>query len=130
MVPTLEMNVPKWMLGTEYDVDSSYFLELAASEFKIQGLEIDYALMIWEADYRHNGTTFDCAKFRGTKWQRVRNETLQNYLKNAYRVLLTHARQGLIIYVPQGDAEDITRQPPNYHGTYQYLKSIGIQEIV
>lgn len=130
VVPTLEMNVPKWMLGSEYDVDSSYFLELAASEFKIQGLEIDYALMIWEADYRHNGTTFDCAKFRGTKWQRVRNETLQNYLKNAYRVLLTRARQGLIIYVPQGDAEDITRQPPNYHGTYQYLKSIGIQEIV
>lgn len=129
VVPGVEMNVPKWMLGSEYDVDSSYFLELAASEFKIQGLEIDYALVIWEADYRHDGTQFGCSKFRGAKWQNVRNETLKNYLKNSYRVLLTRARQGFIIYVPKGDPDDLTRQPPNYRGTYQYLKSIGIEEI-
>lgn len=129
VVPGLEMNVPKWMLGNEYDVDSSYFLELAASEFKIQGLEIDYALVIWEADYRHDGKEFGCSKFRGSKWQNIRNVTLKNYLKNAYRVLLTRARQGFVIYVPKGDPDDLTRKPPNYFGTYQYLKSIGIEEI-
>lgn len=128
-VPGLEMNVPKWMLGSEYDVDSSYFLELAASEFKIQGLEIDYALMVWEADFRHDGQDFCCAKFKASKWQNVRNKTLQNYLKNAYRVLLTRARQGYVIYVPLGDSDDLTRVPPNYAGTYRYLKDIGIREI-
>ncbi len=129
VVPGVEMDVPKWMLGSEYDVDSSYFLELAASEFKIQGLEVDYALMIWEADYRYDGAQFGCSKFRGAKWQNVRNETLKNYLRNAYRVLLTRARQGYVIYVPQGDPDDLTRQPPNYRGTYEYLKSIGIREL-
>lgn len=128
-VPGIQMNVPKWMLGSEYDVDSSYFLELAASEFKIQGLEIDYALMIWEADFRHDGHCFGCAKFKASKWQNVRNKTLQNYLKNAYRVLLTRARQGYVIYVPPGDSADRTRVPPYYAGTYKYLKEIGIQEV-
>lgn len=129
-VPGLEMNVPKWMLGSEKDVDSSYFLELAASEFKIQGLEVDYALMIWESDYRHVGDGFAYKEFRrGKEWGCIRNPTRQNYLKNAYRVLLTRARQGMVIYVPKGNAEDQTRHPGNYNGTYEYLKDIGIPEL-
>lgn len=130
VVPGLSMNVPKWMLGSEHDVDSSYYLELAASEFKIQGLEIDYALVIWESDYRHDGSGFSFREFRkGHEWGYIRNVTRQNYLKNAYRVLLTRARQGMIIYVPKGNVEDQTRYPGNYNGTYCYLKSIGIPEI-
>lgn len=130
VVPGLEMNVPKWMLGSEHDVDSSYFLELAASEFKIQGLEIDYSLLIWESDYRYDGSGFSYREFRkGRSWGCIRNATRQNYLRNAYRVLLTRARQGMIIYVPKGCKEDQTRYPGNYNGTYCYLKSIGIPEI-
>jgi len=110
-------------------VNSSCCLEIPASEFKVQGLEIDYALLAWDADFRYVEGAFDCYRFRGSCWSRVHQEQRQKYLKNAYRVLLTRARQGLVIFVPEGDPDDETRRPEYYDGTYEYLRSLGLQEI-
>lgn len=124
-----EINHVGWFLNEKDNVDSSYYLEVAASEFKIQGLEIDYAVLAWDADLRYTSNGFDYFKFRGTKWNHVNQEQRQHYLKNAYRVLMTRARQGLIIYIPVGDEEDSSRLTEYYEGTYQYLKHVGIEEI-
>ena len=121
-----EINHVGWFLNEKDNVDSSYYLEVAASEFKVQGLEIDYAVLAWDADLRYTSNGFDYFKFRGTKWN---HEQRQHYLKNAYRVLMTRARQGLIIYIPEGDEEDPSRLTEYYEGTYQYLKHVGIKEI-
>lgn len=124
-----EINHVGWFLNEKDNVDSSYYLEVAASEFKVQGLEIDYAVLAWDADLRYTSNGFDYFKFRGTKWNHVNQEQRQHYLKNAYRVLMTRARQGLIIYIPEGDEEDPSRLMEYYEGTYQYLKHVGIKEI-
>lgn len=116
-------------LNEKDNVDSSYYLEVAASEFKVQRLEIDYAVLVWDADLRYTSNGFDYFKFRGTKWNHVNQEQRQHYLKNAYRVLMTRARQGFIIYIPEGDEEDPSRLTEYYEGTYQYLKHVGIKEI-
>lgn len=118
-----------WFLNGKDNVDSSYYLEVAASEFKVQGLEVDYALLAWDADFRYENGQFTYHKFRGTSWNNVNKENGRRYMKNAYRVLLTRARQGLVIYIPEGNEEDMTTVPSLYNGTYQYLKSIGIEEI-
>lgn len=124
-----EINHVGWFLNEKDNVDSSYYLEVAASEFKVHGLEIDYAVLAWDADLRYTSNGFDYFKFRGTKWNHVNQEQRQHYLKNAYRVLMTRARQGLIIYIPEGDEEDPSRLTEYYEGTYQYLKHVGIKEI-
>ena len=124
-----EINHVGWFLNEKDNVDSSYYLEVAASEFKVQGLEIDYAVLAWDADLRYTSNGFEYFKFRGTKWNHVNQEQRQHYLKNAYRVLMTRARQGLIIYIPEGDEEDPSRLTEYYEGTYQYLKHVGIKEI-
>ena len=124
-----DIEIEKWFLNGKDDVNSSYFMEVAASEFKIQGLEIDYTVVVWEADYRYLDGKFTYNNFAGSSWSKVNNPIAQNYRKNSYRVLLTRARQGYIIYIPKGNAEDITRNPEYYDQTYNYLKKIGIIEI-
>lgn len=104
-------------------------MEVAASEFKIQGLEIDYAVIAWEADYRYHDGSFEPHRFRGNKWQNVNSEMQRRYLRNGYRVLLTRARQGYVIYVPKGSDIDPTRQPRFYDDTYNYLLGIGIRTL-
>ena len=124
-----EIEAKEWFLNPTEDVRSSNFLEDTATEFDIQGLEIDYAIVAWDANYRFIDNHFQYYNFIGTRWNVVRAAEDRLYLKNAYRVLLTRARQGLIIFIPQGDHADDTRNPEFYDGTYQYLKSLGIQEI-
>ena len=102
-----DIEIEKWFLNGKDDVNSSYFMEVAASEFKIQGLEIDYAVVVWEADYRYLDGKFTYNNFAGSSWSKVNNPIAQNYQKNSYRVLLTRARQGYIIYVPKGSPEDV-----------------------
>ena len=97
--------------------------------FEVQGLEIDYGLLSWDADLRYCNGGFDYFDCRGARWMHVNKEQGQRYLKNAYRVLLTRARQGLVIFVPEGDMDDETRRPEYYDGTYEYLKSLGLREI-
>lgn len=124
-----EINHVGWFLSGKDNVDSSYYLEVAASEFKVQGLEIDYGLLAWDADFRYVDGEFEYYRFRGEKWNHVNVEQRKRYLKNAYRVLLTRARQGLVIFVPSGDKYDPSRVPEYYDGTYEYLLSIGIDEL-
>lgn len=124
-----EVEAKEWFLNSADDVRSSNFLENTATEFDIQGLEIDWAIVAWDANYRFLDGHFQCFNFIGTRWTSVRLPDDQLYLKNAYRVLLTRARQGFIIFIPFGDEVDETRKPEYYDGTYTYLKSLGIPEI-
>lgn len=118
-----------WFLNDCEDVRSSHFLEDVATEFLVQGLELDWCIIGWDADYRYNGEEFEHWKFKGTNWEQVKKGDKQRYLENAYRVLLTRARQGMIIYVPLGDPKDKTRLPDYYDNTYQYLKKCGLAEL-
>jgi hypothetical protein len=118
-----------WFLDAKDDVRSSWFLEDAASEFDVQGLELDWTVVVWDADFRHNGKQWENWSFTGGKWQRINAEQRKLYQKNAYRVLLTRARQGMVIVVPEGDVDDYSRQPGFYDGTWRYLQSIGLATV-
>jgi len=115
-----------WFLNNRTDVRSSFYLEDPATEFDIQGLELDWVGVCWESDLRYVNGTWAHHKFRGTSWQNVSGAVQQTYLTNAYRVLLTRARQGMIIYVPLGDKNDPTRNPHWYQGTSKFLQECGI----
>jgi hypothetical protein len=118
-----------WFLNDKDDIRSSYFLEDVATEFDVQGLELDWVCLAWDADLRLVDGTWSYNNFSGTKWNNINKAEKQVYLKNAYRVLLTRARQGMVIFVPEGDINDQTRLPLFYDETYEYLKSIGFDEI-
>ena len=119
-----------WFLDDINDVRSSLFLEDAASEFDVQGLELDWTCLVWDGDLRRQNNDWAFYEFSGgTKWNRINKEDRKSYLINAYRVLLTRARQGMVICVPEGSTDDHTRQPAFYDGTYEYLKSLGMKEI-
>lgn len=128
---TSQVDPVNWFLKGKNHIDSSFFLEAAASEFKVQGLEIDYGILAWDADLRYIKDHFDFFCFRGTRWNHIKREQRQRYLKNAYRVLLTRARQGLIIFVPEGEDpdKDATRDKKFYNGIFKYLKKCGITEL-
>jgi hypothetical protein len=125
-----KINPVHWFLHGKDDVRSSFYLEDAATEFDVQGLELDWAGVVWDGDMRHDGKKWTHFSFKGKRWQHVRNTTRRTYLKNAYRVLLTRARQGMIVVVPEGDARDHTRDPKFYDETYNYLLSLGIEEVL
>ena len=124
-----EFNVPYWFLNSDKDVRSSEFLEIVATEYKIQGLEIDWVGVCWDADLRRVDDIWDFKNFSGTKWASVNKEEDRQFLLNKYRVLLTRAREGMVIWVPEGDINDETRLPQLYDPIYDYLKSCGVQEI-
>ena len=119
-----KIDATNWFLNSKDDVRSSYYLEDPATEFDIQGLELDWVGICWDADLRYVDGNWDYNRFRGTNWQKVNSEVSKKYLANAYRVLLTRARQGMCIYVPTGDSTDVTRTPATYDGIYQYFERI------
>lgn len=131
-----------WFLGDEDDVRSSHMLEEVMTEFGIQGLELDYCIVAWDADYRYvkgkNGEKgkWTYHRFGTKKWNDISKDNEQKsyenqrrYLKNTYRVLLTRARQGMVIFIPTGSEKDATRLPAFYNDTYNYLKAIGLKEL-
>lgn len=131
-------NAIHWFLEDKTDIRSSNYLEDAATEIQVQGLELDYACVLWDADMRCENGVWTYHKFNGKdKWNPENNDETKKYMLNAYRVLLTRARQGLVICVPEGNSnktpegfpEDPTRLPEFYDGTYKYLKSLGLDEI-
>lgn len=123
------MNPVHWFLDGKDDVRSSYYLEDVATEFDIQGLELDWVCVTWDADFRYTKNGWEHWSFRGNRWQKINKIERQGYLKNAYRVLLTRARQGMVIVVPNGDKEDHTRPPKFYDPIFNYLREIGVEEI-
>jgi len=124
------MNPVNWFLEGKDDVRSSYYLEDVATEFHVQGLEIDWACVMWDGDLRYSEFGWKTYSFIGNKWQNIKKEERKRYLINAYRVLLTRARQGMVIVVPYGNSEDHTRKHEYFDDTFNYLKSIGIKSIL
>lgn len=118
-----------WFLNSSEDVRSSSHLEEVASEFDVQGLELDWAAVGWDGDFYYSNAHWNTRSFKGTKWQSVKDANRKLYLKNAYRVILTRARQGMVIFVPWGNAADDTRLPAFYDGTYQFLRACGIPDL-
>lgn len=138
VLPQNDDNAIHWFLEDKTDVRSSNYLEEAATEIQVQGLEVDYSCVLWDADMRFENGKWTFWKFNGkTQWIPEKNSEAQKYMLNAYRVLLTRARQGMVICIPEGNPnktpegfpEDSTRLPSYYDSTYQYFKSIGIEEI-
>ena len=143
ILPSGDENAVHRFLEDKIDTRSSNFLEDAATEIQVQGLELDYTCLLWDADMRYENDKWQFYRFNGqTKWNIVKEDTenqreLKKYMLNAYRVLLTRARCGMIICVPIGNPnktisgawEDSTRRPEYYDGTYKYLKSLGLEEI-
>ena len=129
-VPT-DIDVKNWFLASSDDLRSSNMMEIVASEFKVQGLEIDWAVVCWDADLRRNKNDWGYYSFRGSNWNKRNKDEQKRYLLNSYRVLLTRARQGMIIFVPKGvdPEEDETRNFKYYDGVYKYLLSCGIEEL-
>lgn len=117
-----------WFLNNSDDIRSSDFLEDVGTEFDVQGLELDWTCVAWDANLIKSNDEWNYRRFSGTKWQQVKKTEAQRYLLNAYRVLLTRARQGMIIFVPLGDERDQTRLPEYYDPIYEYLLSVGITE--
>lgn len=124
-----EVSVANWFLNGKDDVRSSYYLEDVVSEFDIQGLELDYSVVAWDADFRFDGEKWTYNNFSGDRWKNVASEERKLYLKNAYRVLLTRARQGMVIFIPAGSDADETRKCEYYDRTYEYLRSLGVPRI-
>lgn len=118
-----------WFLSDKRDVRSSYYLENVVTEFHVQGLEVDWACVTWDADFRFSEDGWKHRSFVGKRWNEVKKPERQRYQKNAYRVLLTRARQGMVIVVPEGDEIDPTRKSEYYDPTFEYLKRIGFQVI-
>ncbi len=124
-----KIDAPIWFLNEREDIRSSSFLEEVATEFDIQGLELDWTCVAWDGDLHHHNNQWNYKKFTGTTWKNNSHTDRVQYLINSYRVLLTRARQGMVIYIPNGDNEDLTRPSFMYDGTYEFFKAIGIEEI-
>ena len=122
----MDVDPVHWFLNDQTDTRSSYYLEDAATEFQVQGLELDWACVTWDGDLRFLNTGWSYHDFRGDQWTTIRKPENQNYLRNAYRVLLTRARQGMVIFVPPGEPTDPTRLPAYYDSTFNYLAGLGI----
>lgn len=141
VLPSDDDNAVHWFLEDITDTRSSNYLEDAATEIQVQGLELEYTCVLWDADMRFEDGKWHFYTFN-RKWNKLEavSESKQDrmkYMLNAYRVLMTRARSGMVICVPEGNAhktengfwEDETRLPEYYDGTYNYLKSLGIAEI-
>jgi DUF2075 family protein len=138
-----KINPIHWFLNDRDDVRSSWFLEDVVTEFQVQGLELDWVCVTWDADLRYKPEQSKDAEsgeknllgewshhsFKGNKWQNIHSKERQEYQLNAYRVLLTRARQGMIIVVPEGNPEDHTRNSKFYDSTFEYLKGIGLEVV-
>jgi hypothetical protein len=124
-----KIDAATWFLNGKEDVRSSYYMEDPATEFDIQGLELDWAGVCWDADFRAVNGRWAHYRFSGTRWQNVNDDNRKAYLANAYRVLLTRARQGMVVYIPRGDPRDPTRQPAFYDDTAEFLADCGLRSL-
>jgi hypothetical protein len=119
----------RWFLENKEDVRSSYYLEDVATEFQVQGLELDWSCVVWDGDLRLKNDTWDYFGFQGKRWNQVRKPDRQRYLLNAYRVLLTRARQGMVVVVPEGSRDDPTRDPGFYDSAFRLFTEVGVPEL-
>lgn len=119
----------QWFLAGKEDTRSSYYLEDVATEFQVQGLELDWTCVVWDGDLRYVDGDWGYYSFKGERWERVLKPDRRRYLLNAYRVLLTRARQGTVLVVPEGDPGDPTRAASIYDPVYDLLRGVGFEEL-
>jgi hypothetical protein len=124
-----DIDPAQWFLKGKDDIRASYFLEDVATEFHVQGLELDWTLVCWDLNFRREGARWGCSNFTGTSWKSVNDPNRRRYIANSYRVLLTRARQGVVILVPEGDVQDATREPAKYTAIFEFLRECGIREL-
>lgn len=117
---------PLWFLKGKADVRSSFQLEDVATEFDVQGLELDWVGICWDANLRRASADWKEFRFRGTAWQNIKDPADQKYTRNSYQVLLTRARQGFVIFVPPGDDNDPTSPRGLYDPIFEFLRECGI----
>ncbi len=120
------LSLEDWFLAGPDDIRSSNILEVALTEFECQGLELDWIGLCWGDDFNWTERGWDCRRLNGSKWQRVQKPVTQQFIRNKYRVLLTRAREGMVIWVPLGDANDITREPDRLNSTADFLVRCGV----
>jgi DUF2075 family protein len=126
----LDYSFERWFLMPPADVRSSHTLEVAASEFECQGLELDWVGLCWGGDLTPSNTGgWEYRKFRGSAWNQVRGDRERAYVRNRYRVLLTRARLGMVIWVPPGRADDSTLDPTRFDRIAQLLQAVGVPEL-
>lgn len=125
----LKPDAVHWFLNSYEDTRSSFRLEYVATQFQVQGLELDWVCVAWDADLRYEKGKWEYKEFRYASWIDIKKDYRKRFLKNAYRVLLTRAREGMVIFVPEGDSEDDTRDSQFYDKTYRYLRNIGIPDL-
>ena len=124
-----EIKSENWFLNNRHDIRSSDYLEDCITEFGVQGLELDWTCVCVDANLRLKNATLKPMLFKGTKWQEVKDDERKKYILNAHRVLLTRARQGMVIFIPLGSSEDHTRDPRWYDDIYRYFKSCGVPDL-
>jgi hypothetical protein len=122
----VDVNPIHYFLNDSTDTRSSFYLEDAATEFQVRGLQLDWVCIAWDGDLRFTGSEWSYHEFRGAKWQSIHKEENRRYVRNAYRVLLTRARRGMVIFVPPGNRNDPTRKPASYDHTFRLFKDSGI----
>jgi hypothetical protein len=123
--PARADGVEHWFLAPKGDVRSSFQLEVAANEFQIQGLEVDWACVCWGGDFLRASDRWDLKRLRGTAWQKIGQNSARAFVVNSYRVLLTRSRQGIVIFVPYGDDDDSTRPRASLDETAAFLSICG-----
>jgi DUF2075 family protein len=121
-----KVDVASWFLNEGVDIRASHALEEAATEFEVQGLELDWAGVAWDLNLMRSADGWLPRRFRGTSWEAVNDRDKRSYIVNSYRVLLTRARQGMIIFVPRGDPDDPTRPPAAYDTIDAWLAACGV----
>ena len=131
VLPQSDSKIAHWMLAPSGDIRSSNMLEYAQNQFQIQGLELDYTILCWDADFRYTDGQWQAHKISGAGWQKQKKDAELEFRKNSYRVLLTRARKGMIIFVPKGDLSlcDETRAPEFYDDIYAFLIKCGCLDL-
>ena len=117
-----------WLDSADY-VNSSQYLEIPATEFGCQGLEVDWAIVGWDLCLRPHDDKWQYKRFSRKQWVNIDDEQKQRYLLNSFRVVLTRARQGMVVFIPKGSPDDPTRNPKHYDAIYNYLKEVGIEDL-
>jgi DUF2075 family protein len=123
-------NIADWYLKSKTDIRSSFSLEVTANEYTTQGLEIDFVGLCWGGDFLSSkqNNLWKTSRFSGTSWN-IANGDRRRFIVNSYRVLMTRAREGMIIWVPKGDANDSTREIKSLDATAEFLESCGAELI-
>lgn len=127
--PARAVGVEHWFLQGREDIRSSFQLEVAANEFQIQGLELDWTCLCWGGDFLKSLNGWDLKRLRGTVWQKIGQSSAREFVVNSYRVLLTRARQGMTLFVPRGSNGDSTRPRRPFDETAQFLSDCGAKPL-